>query len=203
MNIYIFEDQKSLNFEPISLTRPVFDIRIGSETFLERIQFLFPDSDINLFVRKELEDLTKNMYPNFEVNPESVNEGLWLLGNVIWEPDNLSHLTKGNYIYYSKDNFVAANLTSNQGKQWLKNGGPTHTIPEAENKNNIEVRYCEFLWEIIENIPNTISYESTFFKNSKSNLKDFSQLRIDTENIFAKKCSIQKSVFLILAKVLF
>lgn len=195
MNIYIFEDQKSLNFEPISLTRPVFDIRIGSETFLERIQSLFPDSDINLFVRKELEDLTKNMYPNFEVNPESVNEGLWLLGNVIWEPDNLSHLTKGNYIYYSKDNFVAANLTSNQGKQWLKNGGPTHTIPEAENKNNIEVGYCEFLWEIIENIPNTISYESTYFKNSKSNLKDFSQLRIDTENIFAKKCSIQKSVF--------
>ena len=35
MNIYVFEDQKSLNFEPLSLTRPVFDIRIGSENFLE------------------------------------------------------------------------------------------------------------------------------------------------------------------------
>ena len=100
MNIYVFEDQRSLSFEPLSLTRPVFDIRIGSETFLERIQFLFPNSDIALFVRKDLEDLTKKMYPNLEVNPQTETDGLWLLGNVIWEQDDLSTLKEHNSIYY-------------------------------------------------------------------------------------------------------
>ena len=114
MNIYVFEDQKSLNFEPLSLTRPVFDIRIGSETFLERIQFLFPNSDITIFVRKDLEEITRDKYPNFNVNSESVDDGLWLLGNVIWEQDALSNLTEENSIYYYKNNFVAANLNSDQ-----------------------------------------------------------------------------------------
>ena len=158
MNIYVFEDQKSLNFEPLSLTMPVFDIRIGSENFLEIIQFLFPNSDITIFVRKDLEEITRDKYPNFNVNPQSVDDGLWLLGNVIWEQDDLSNLTEENSIYYYKNNFVAANLNSDKGNQWLRDGGPTHTIPEIKNKCNIEVGFCQYLWEIIESIPNTISY---------------------------------------------
>lgn len=195
MNIYVFEDQKSLNFEPLSLTRPVFDIRIGSENFLERIQFLFPNSDITIFVREDLEEITRDKYPNFNVNPQSIDDGLWLLGNVIWEQDDLSNLTEENSIYYYKNNFVAANLNSDQGKQWLKDGGPTHTIPEIKNKCNIEVGYCEYLWEIIERIPNTISYESNYFHSDTSSSKDFDTVHFDSNNLFVKKCSIQKNVF--------
>ena len=51
MNIYVYEDQQALKFEPLSLTRPVFDIRIGSETFLDRIKYLFP-KNIYLFYFK-------------------------------------------------------------------------------------------------------------------------------------------------------
>ena len=38
--ITIFEDSNALNFEPISLTRPVFDIRYGSMTLYERLKEL-------------------------------------------------------------------------------------------------------------------------------------------------------------------
>ena len=57
MNVYVYEDQLALNFEPLSLTRPVCDIRIGSETFLDRIKYLFPDSSITLIVRDNLSDI--------------------------------------------------------------------------------------------------------------------------------------------------
>ena len=50
MKIYVFEDQQALNFAPISSTRTVFDIRIGSETFLDRICSLFPNESISLIV---------------------------------------------------------------------------------------------------------------------------------------------------------
>ena len=195
MNIYVFEDQKSLNFEPLSLTRPVFDIRIGSETFLERIQFLFPNSDITIFVREDLEEITRDKYPNFNVNPQSIDDGLWLLGNVIWEQDDLSNLTEENSIYYYKNNFVAANLNSDQGKQWLKDGGPTHTIPEIKNKCNIEVGYCEYLWEIIERIPSTINYESNYFEGDLDFMEDVVQQKTNTKNIFADECLIEEGVF--------
>ena len=96
MNIYVYEDQAALNLEPLSLTRPVFDIRIGSETFLDRIQFLYPNATISVFVRESIADFTKQKYPNLEVNPKEINDGLWLLGNVIWGKNtsvSYTHLT--------------------------------------------------------------------------------------------------------------
>ena len=41
MKTYIFEENRPMDFYPISQTRPVLDIRIGSETFLERICSFF------------------------------------------------------------------------------------------------------------------------------------------------------------------
>ena len=67
MNVYVYEDQLALNFEPLSLTRPVFDIRIGSETFLDRIKYLFPDSNIALIVRDKLADVAKQKHPDLAI----------------------------------------------------------------------------------------------------------------------------------------
>ena len=67
MKIYVFEDQQALNFAPISSTRAVFDIRIGSETFLDRICSLFPNESISLIVRDELADLASEVHENHEV----------------------------------------------------------------------------------------------------------------------------------------
>ncbi|SVC45327.1 uncharacterized protein METZ01_LOCUS298181, partial [marine metagenome] len=47
-----------MSFDPISTTRATFDIRIGAETFLDRIKILFPEASISLFVREELATVT-------------------------------------------------------------------------------------------------------------------------------------------------
>ena len=159
MNIYVYEDQLALNFEPLSLTRPVFDIRIGSETFLDRIKYLFPDSSITLIVRDNLSDIAKQKYPDLAVNPRSVNDGIWLLGNVIWKDDDLIALTKNSGAFYYEDKVIAANLSSSEGKAWIDAGGPTKLEPPIKSKLTIEVAYCQFLWDIIDNISNSIEYE--------------------------------------------
>ena len=53
MKTYIFECKKALDFYPISQTKPVFDIRIGSETFLDRICNLVEKKSIALIVRED------------------------------------------------------------------------------------------------------------------------------------------------------
>ena len=80
--IYVFENHEVLNLEPIVLTRPAFDLRCGAFTFFERIKNYFPDAEIELIVRNELKELTEELYPELIVNPQQVEEGLWILGNV-------------------------------------------------------------------------------------------------------------------------
>ena len=87
MHIYIYEDQHAMDLDPLASTRAVFDIRIGAATFYDRIETMLPDATISLFVRNELVAVTAERHPNCAVNPESVTDGLWLLGNVIWNQD--------------------------------------------------------------------------------------------------------------------
>ena len=95
MNITIFETKDSATrLEPISLTRPVFDLRCGAFTFLERIRHLRPNASISLFVREELEEVTRIRFPDCAVNPESASDGLWIDGGVIWQQDALQQLEK-------------------------------------------------------------------------------------------------------------
>ena len=57
MNIYVYEDQSALSFDPISTTRATFDIRIGAETFLDRIKILFPDAIIRYVINKKKQEM--------------------------------------------------------------------------------------------------------------------------------------------------
>ena len=194
MNIYVYEDQQALKFEPLSLTRPVFDIRIGSETFLDRIKYLFPKSKIALFVRDDLADITKQKYPDLEINPLSINDGIWLLGNVIWENNDLITLTNNTGAFYYEDKVIAANLNSSEGKAWLDAGGPTKSTPITKNRISIEVSYCQFLWEIIDGIPNTINYEINYFGNTKDKQYDDRESFINNDKIFINQSIIHPNV---------
>ena len=146
MNIFVYEDLSAINFDPISLTRATFDIRIGAETFLDRIQSIFPDSNISLIVRDELKNVTMERHPEFSVNPSSVKDGLWLLGNVIWDKVDMKSLLKANNAFYSDKKLVGANLSKELGEDWMKKEGPAHGSPSIGNKEKVKSFYCQYLW---------------------------------------------------------
>ena len=63
MNIYLYETRASAEkLAPIALTRPLFDLRCGAFTFLERLNRLRPDDSISLFVREKQEEVTKERF---------------------------------------------------------------------------------------------------------------------------------------------
>ena len=84
MNIYVYENTTLSKFYPLSSTKACFEFRISSDTFLDRIKKTFLDCKINLFVRKELQDVVSHRHPNLEVNPKNIEDGLWLVGNAFW-----------------------------------------------------------------------------------------------------------------------
>ncbi len=67
-SVSVFEDNLYQNFLPLAYSRPVFELRCGIYSFLERITLQYPDTKINLFCREYLKNLTA------ESHPHSINE---------------------------------------------------------------------------------------------------------------------------------
>jgi len=51
LKICIFEDQKYDNFYPMTMTRPVFELRCGKTTLMEKIKRELPVAETVYFLR--------------------------------------------------------------------------------------------------------------------------------------------------------
>lgn len=61
--ICIFEDGQYSQLTPLVYTRPVFELRCGLFTSLERITKLYPNTSLTLFCRDYLRDVLQKRYP--------------------------------------------------------------------------------------------------------------------------------------------
>ena len=164
MNITIYESRESANrLAPISLTRPIFELRCGCFSFIERIYRLRPQASITLFVRNELVEITKSKFPDFIINPELAIEGLWLDGGVLWNEEALQVLEKQEVNFISNDgHFLGGNLSSEDVEKWIKTGGPVETTPNFEGIN-YNINSIKFLWDCVNINGKVIEQDSKFF----------------------------------------
>ena len=194
MNIYVYENDETYNMSPLSSNRATFDIRIGSETFLERIKRIFPDDSISLFVRDELERVTKEKHSDLNVNPKEVDEGIWLLGNVIWNKSDFKVFPNLETLFYNDNNLIGAFLTKTSGKDWLKS---RKLISKIENQAELKSNYCPYLWNILCNIQNTLLYEFDDYKNNYKPSEYSGVELINPENIhIGKNVKIQPTTLI-------
>ena len=194
MNIYVYEDDKTLDLSPLSSNRATFDIRIGSETFLDRIKTLFPNHSISLFVREELEAVTKEKHSELKVNPKEIDEGMWLVANVIWEKNDFMLLPDKETLFYNNNNLIGAFLSKDSSEDWIKNKKST---PNIEKKSELESNYCPYLWDILSQIPKTLLYESEEFKKGIQPSTFEGVEFLNSDNIFiGDNVKIQPSVLM-------
>ncbi|MCH8068089.1 MAG: hypothetical protein IID16_02275 [Candidatus Marinimicrobia bacterium] len=171
MNIYLFENRdEALNLEPISLTRPVFDLRCGAFTFLERIQKEIKYQSISFFVRDEMEAITQDKFRSISVNPKNVNHGIWLNATVLWDKNLFEKVaTKENTLYFSSNQLVAANLDEENGQLWIDQGGPVKTVPSFNLSSvQMSVGKVQFLWDCINKNSEMILKDSGFFEMGRN-----------------------------------
>ena len=164
MNLYVFEDQRFSDFFPISSTRAVFDIRFGQSTFLERIIKIFPEHSVSLIVRDEFKELVSELHANIAVNPDNIEEGLWISSSVIWTRESVELLSDKDTAFMKNDKLVAANLSSSDAARWISNGGPLKSELESVEFKNIEVYQCNYLWDIIKFINQSINDDASELK---------------------------------------
>jgi hypothetical protein len=74
-SLCVFEDDSYQNFLPLVYNRPVYELRCGIYSFLERIVLQYPDTEINLFCREYLKNFVAENYTHSVNKTMSDNKG--------------------------------------------------------------------------------------------------------------------------------
>jgi UDP-N-acetylglucosamine diphosphorylase/glucosamine-1-phosphate N-acetyltransferase len=87
MRICVFEDRGVQTLEPLSLTRPAFDLLCGACTLLERQARAFEATEVGALVRPALTSLCREAHPGLPVNDAAwLQAGPTVLVNARWLP---------------------------------------------------------------------------------------------------------------------
>ena len=167
--ITVFEDNKSLNLEPITLTRAVFDIRFGSETILQRINRLSKNKVSSFFVRDSVQDFTKNKYSTSEFNHNSGSNNVWLNASVVWTAGDIETIMRSEESIFINDNeLIGFNLSKNlsYGIELVKNFSMSN-ISEEITVSKLNIKKINFLWDMFSLIKDIVIETQDRFKPIK------------------------------------
>lgn len=196
MNIIIYEDNFSKNFEPICLTRPVFDLRYGHSTLLDRIKRQCPEGQFGLWVRDELLDRTKELYPDKMVNELPKEETVWLNAKVIWTSEMINEIFNApSMSFFQGESCVGAHLSGPVSEDWLNAGGPLSVFPPDEEIRHISGgTILNHVWDLLSLIPEAVN-ECPLLDKPDS----FPMVEIDESDgpvIFGKNVHVEPFTFL-------
>jgi UDP-N-acetylglucosamine diphosphorylase/glucosamine-1-phosphate N-acetyltransferase len=88
MRLCIYEDAGCAGLEPLTLTRPAFDLRCGAATLLERQLRRFAAGEAGALVRPFLAEMCRYSHPDMKVNDAVWMRGAAALVNARWLPDS-------------------------------------------------------------------------------------------------------------------
>ncbi|HEX7077468.1 MAG TPA: putative sugar nucleotidyl transferase [Candidatus Eisenbacteria bacterium] len=136
MNLCLYEDPDVRRFGPHALLRPVFALRCGVFTLVEKLVRAFPESPLVLSVRPELEDLTRALYPTAAVGDPPAAETLFVNARLCMTDDEVLHFlaaSPGEASYMAGGVLFAAKVSAGRvahAARWLREGSPDRAFEE-------------------------------------------------------------------------
>jgi len=179
MNLCIFEDEKYVNFYPLTLSRPVFELRTGTRSLREKLLHFFPANKIFILTRPYLEDILMEGLKNisFEIPKEPT---LFINGRVIPTQSLENSITfRGEEIlFFNNETLIAAHV---------KNGKSFEARLRKKNfegykREEIDAKIVNYPWELVNQNGSEIEKEFNLFGNSIPPQRDVTMLR--KEHIF-------------------
>jgi UDP-N-acetylglucosamine diphosphorylase/glucosamine-1-phosphate N-acetyltransferase len=168
MRLCVFEDRGVFSLEPLTLTRPAFDLRSGAFTLLERQERAFAAIEIGVVVRPMLADLTALQHPSFAVNDcQWLQKGQAIFVNARWlpGPEPLRDVA-GPQVGMVADEVAFAVLpeggraeatfdqVDEQVQQWKQ------TLPRREAGGMV----MDYPWDLVDRNPQTLAEDFRWFE---------------------------------------
>ncbi|PJA99355.1 MAG: hypothetical protein CO128_03840 [Ignavibacteriales bacterium CG_4_9_14_3_um_filter_30_11] len=194
MQICIFEDEKAEQFNPLTYSRPVYELVCGISTLREKIERHLPGSKVTLHCRKYLEDTLKKEYSKNDVNKISDKECLFINGRIIFNKkiaDQLKKTNKEDNVILSGNDIIAAKI-SGKTLSSIKNNLPDTINRDLFNKipsKQVDIKLTEYIWDLIKHNPNELINDAKFLAKKIKRYK----IKIMSAGI---QCVNRKNIFI-------
>ncbi|MEP7147170.1 MAG: putative sugar nucleotidyl transferase [bacterium] len=203
MKILIFEDQGFKNLFPLTMLRPTYDLRIGANTILQRIESIVKDkSDVVLHCRNSLLAYMREVHKN-KINEITKDDYLLLNGRVIFTADTLKYLLskkEKNTSYYLNNELTAASITKDKivilAEMIENNLLPDELFDSLKHRKvfldkDFHLTIIKYPWDIINYVlQGGLSEDLQYFTKNNNSAK----FKVRDNFINPKKISISESV---------
>lgn len=143
MQLCFFEDEKLTNFHPLTLSRPLDDLRIGLFTVAQKWSRVLKADSFARTLRLNLNDV----FETGTIDPEQ--SCLWINARYLPEEDLLQKIKSLNVgtCLQTQDTVIAAHVDGSISQQWLNDGSPNFsTLLVVESQ---PFKGLEQLWDLI------------------------------------------------------
>ncbi len=191
-NVIIFEDDLTSNFNPLALTRPIYELICGMKSLWENIvNRFYAESKVGFICRSYLKD-TFQQRTESKINDLEVVETLLINGRILAAFSDLPPLDGEEEIGLQDNEIVYARLKSENilGLSDSISDNPKEfidkllslNIPKKETKG---VKFAKYLWELISNNAKAIESDFSFYvkpENSEGIIENGSYVRAKEGN---------------------
>jgi UDP-N-acetylglucosamine diphosphorylase/glucosamine-1-phosphate N-acetyltransferase len=174
MSLVLFEDSYWQNFEPISLTKATFDIKVGAKTFFEE-HHLTPEV---LLTREYLASVTSERHPNCMVNPTSLGSDTLFVNGLLHPgaiyPDRLFEINHTFAITSDSSRRLLVARLDSKGREYLQDrvmAGKRVDVKklEVEKLTNLEEQHTEGIisqpWDLLRVLENSLATQVSITKS--------------------------------------
>jgi UDP-N-acetylglucosamine diphosphorylase/glucosamine-1-phosphate N-acetyltransferase len=195
MSLALFEDSYWQNFEPISLTKATFDIKIGAKTFFEEHQ-LTPEV---LLTREYLASITSERHPSCTVNPTTLGSDTVFVNGLLHPgtiyPDHLFHINHTFAITADSNRRLLVARLDSKGTEYLQDcvtAGKRIDVKKlnVEKLTNLEDQHTEGIisqpWDLIRVLENSLMTQV-------STMKSETQLDGDVTIVGSNSVAVEKN----------
>jgi UDP-N-acetylglucosamine diphosphorylase/glucosamine-1-phosphate N-acetyltransferase len=174
MSLALFEDSYWQNFEPISLTKATFDIKIGAKTFFEEHQ-LTPEV---LLTREYLASITSERHPNCTVNPTTLGSDIVFVNGLLHPGaiylDRLFHINHTFAITADSNRRLLVARLDSKGTEYLQDcvtAGKRIDVKKlnVDKLTNLEDQHTEGIisqpWDLIRVLENSLITQVSTMKS--------------------------------------
>ncbi|NUO80284.1 GlmU family protein [candidate division KSB1 bacterium] len=180
----LFEDERSAQFYPLSLTRPVFDLRCGMTSLREKIARQFPQTQLFLFCREYLADSMREANPECRVN-ELPKEPSWFVNGGFLFSASLPRNLQKELLCKHNGKTVAAFIKPER----LAIVDQSLKLPESLSgiaEHEVEGTWLNYPWDLVHANAKAIARDFAFYKRGGQSLgKIYPNVTLlDEQNIF-------------------
>ena len=157
--VCLFEDPLYPRLYPLSLTRPVYELRCGIFSLREKLFRLFPQARRALLCRPYLAELVAQEHPDCSVNAAERGACLFLNGRLL-ASDAVRDLAEApDTLFFHGDDLAAACLSADKVEHLsdLEQGDFDPTKLAGVKRESCELEWIRYPWDLVQRTPAEIA----------------------------------------------